>query len=439
MKTLFLKIAAVLLLLPIFSFSQTKWLIKSETNFNFILETKVEGNKIQGSTRKNAIKDYFSMIEYMVVKKKFDLDTPEFIHLEATANNGKDFTGKFSELRTKYDLILRMDDQNIELELKDSKGKTKILKGEKLSENYQGKNYPKLAESLISKIETNIFDRKYLQTTSYLDFKKDLLKNTPKIVDDFEFQYAFIISAIIKRKLEFSHLNLMKKGGNAGDSKFTLTEINPKTCVLDIDAFNGNRKKIDSLISQIKVKNYSNLIIDLRDNPGGNFETSLPLGNFITNKEFVVGYFPNQKWYNENNRSPNETDQGHFNIFRYGTLDEFYKKAADRSGAYLLTSPDAETFKGKVFILTNNKTGSTAEVFTIAAKEEKLATIVGTKTAGVLLSAKGFELDNEFEVIIPTNDFISAKGFRVDRVGISPDVEVGEGDALDYVLKNLIK
>ena len=439
MKTFFITITTVLFLLPVFGFSQTKWLIKSENNFNFILETKVEGTKIQGSTRKSAIKDYFSTIEYIVVKKKFDLDAPEFIHLEANSNNGKEFTGKFSELRTKYDLILRINDQNIELELKDSKGKMKILKGEKLAENFQGRNYPKLAESLISKIETNIFDQKYLKMNSYLDFKKDFLKNAPKMVDDFEFQYAFIISAIIKRKLDFSHLNLMKKGRTAGESKFTLTEINPKTCVLDIDAFSGNRKKIDSLISEIKIRNYSNLIIDLRDNPGGNFETSLPLGNFLTQKEFVVGYFPNQKWYSENSRIPTEVDRVKFNEFRAGSLEDFYKKAADQSGAYLLTSPDAEIFKGKVFILVNNKTASTAEVFSISAKEEKLATIVGTKTAGVLLSAKGFELDNEFEAIIPTNDFVSAKGFRVDRIGISPDVEVGDGDALDYVLKNLIK
>ena len=439
MKTFFTTIATVLFLLPLVCFSQTKWLIKSENNFNFILETKLEGNKIKGSTRKNAIKDYFSTIEYIVVKKKFDLDTPEFIHLEAKSSNNKEFTGKFSELRTKYDLILRMEGSKIELELKDAKNKIKILKGEKLADNFQPKDYQKLSESLISKIETNIFDRKYLKMNSYLDFKKDFLKNSSKMVDDFEFQYAFIISAIIKRKLDFSHLNLMKKGRSWGESKFTLTEINPKTCVLDIDAFSGNRKKIDSLISQIKGKNYSNLIIDLRDNPGGNFETSLPLGNFLTNKEFVAGYFPNQRWYNENNRIPGEADPGKFNEFRAGSLDEFYKKAADQSGVYLLTSPAAEIFKGKVFILTNNKTASTAEVFTISSKEENLATIVGTKTAGVLLSAKGFELDNEFEIIIPTNDFISAKGFRVDRVGITPDVEVGEGDALDYVLKNLIK
>lgn len=439
MKTIFRQITVALLLLPIFIFSQTKWLIKSENNFNFILETKVQGNKIVGSTRKNAIKDYFSLIEYIVVKKKFKLDKPEFIHLEATSTNGKDYNGKFSQLQTKSDLILRMEDQKIELELKDSNGKTKILKGEKVENNFPPKDYPQLAENLISKIETNIFDRKYLNANSYLDFKKDFMKNTPKIVDDFEFQYAFIIAAIIKRKLEFSHLNLTKKGNNMGNEKFTLTEINAKTCVLKIDAFNGNRKKIDSLISQIKVKNYNNLIIDIRDNPGGNFETSLPLGNFLTDREFIAGYFPNKNWYKKNNRSPNESDQEHFNTFSYGTLDEFYEKAADQFGAYLRTTPDAETFKGQVFILTNNKTGSTAEVFTITAKEEKLAIIVGTKTAGVLLSAKGFELDNEFEIMIPTNDFISSKGFRVDRVGISPDIEVGENDALDYVVKNLIK
>lgn len=52
---------------------------------------------------------------------------------------------------------------------------------------------------------------------------------------------------------------------------------------------------------------------------------------------------------------------------------------------------------------------------------------------------KDFKLDDDFKIIVPTNDFISAKGVRVDRIGILPDIETGKEDALDYVLKNLIK
>lgn len=439
MKTILKKTAGLFFLFPFLIFSQTKWQIKSEKNFDFVIETKIDGNKITGNSRENAIKDYFSMIEYMVVKKKYNLESPEFIRLEGKSENGKEFIGILSELRNKYALKLTINGDEIQLELKDPKNKVSILKGRKLTENFVHKDYKKLGDELFQKIETNIFDRKYLQTSSYVDFKKDFNKNTTKIVDDYEFQYDFLISAIIKRKLDFSHLSLVRKERKTTEGKLIFKEISSKTALLDIDAFNGKREKIDSLIQNIKGKNYSNLIIDLRNNPGGNFETSLPLGNYLNDKELIVGYFPNQKWYNSTDKIPTKADLGKLNEFRDGSLEDFYAKAADKLGAYLITTPEKDNFKGKIYILTNEGTASTAEVFTISMKEENRATIVGSKTAGVLLSAKAFSLDENFEVIIPTNDFISAKGFRVDRVGISPDIETGKEDALDFVLKNLIK
>ena len=75
----------------------------------------------------------------------------------------------------------------------------------------------------------------------------------------------------------------------------------------------------------------------------------------------------------------------------------------------------------------------------MAIKEYKLGLVVGTKTAGSLLSIKWFKLNDMFNLAIPTNDFISTFGYRVDKKGIEPDINTGNEDALEYVLKYLVK
>lgn len=75
---------------------------------------------------------------------------------------------------------------------------------------------------------------------------------------------------------------------------------------------------------------------------------------------------------------------------------------------------------------------------TIGAKEYHLGKIVGQKTAGGLLSAKKFKLDDDISLIVPVNDFISFKGYRVDKKGIEPDVETKAGEELERAIK-LIK
>ena len=74
----------------------------------------------------------------------------------------------------------------------------------------------------------------------------------------------------------------------------------------------------------------------------------------------------------------------------------------------------------------------------MAFKENKLGTILGTKTSGALLSMKWFKLNDLFDIGIPTNDFVSVHGFRIDKKGIEPDINTGFSDALNYTLE-LIK
>jgi C-terminal processing protease CtpA/Prc len=41
--------------------------------------------------------------------------------------------------------------------------------------------------------------------------------------------------------------------------------------------------------------------------------------------------------------------------------------------------------------------------------------------------------------MIPTADYYTVDGFRIDQNGVKPDIEVNQSEALEYVLNSLIQ
>jgi carboxyl-terminal processing protease len=58
------------------------------------------------------------------------------------------------------------------------------------------------------------------------------------------------------------------------------------------------------------------------------------------------------------------------------------------------------------------------------ARENKLATIVGTKTAGQVLSGTGFKVGHEFVLRIPVMTFYTWDGNSLEGNGVEPDYAV---------------
>lgn len=219
---------------------------------------------------------------------------------------------------------------------------------------------------------------------------------------------------------------------------FQLTTLNPQTALLTISSFSGTERQMDSIVALIDRDKYENLIIDLRNNGGGDNEIAAPLLAFIMDKERIIGVFPNKKWYSENDKPPAQQDYSKFNRFSSGTLSEFYTAAEKGYGLFLVSIPSKKHFEGKVFVITNKTTASTSEIVALALKEAKLATIVGQTTMGAALSGKKFHLDKDVSMFIPQNDYISYEGFRIDKKGIKPDITIKDEDELQYILKKLL-
>ena len=73
-----------------------------------------------------------------------------------------------------------------------------------------------------------------------------------------------------------------------------------------------------------------------------------------------------------------------------------------------------------------------------AFKHRKRAIVVGETTAGAMLTGEEFDLGNGFKLFLPTADYYAADGYRIDQKGVTPDIEVKQDEALEYVL-NMIK
>ena len=56
-----------------------------------------------------------------------------------------------------------------------------------------------------------------------------------------------------------------------------------------------------------------------------------------------------------------------------------------------------------------------------------------------MLSAEFFDLDNGFTLFIPTDDYYTSDGKRLDQVGVTPNIKVKPAKAVDYVIKKIKK
>jgi hypothetical protein len=396
--------------------------MKDKEGFEFILNVTIDGDIINGFTRKNALLDYSSKFNYLIIKAVSSLKHPEIINFNATLINDN-FEGIYDYLFSSYKIIGNIDADSISYSL--------FNKRNELYRSFKGKkivNYTKLAEEVIKITEENIFDPRIIQTAKWSKYRKRIIDIASNTSDDLEFQIGFFA---LTRKIGFSHYYIVKNVTVSTEIKDTLSlqEIDKNIAILKISSFFEKEEKIKPLLDIIEEKAYSNLIIDLRDNPGGYFEPASLIGNFLTDEIFISGFFPSRKWYEEFNRQPNKNDLDKFYMMNGDTVQTY-----SEYGFYIKTKGAEKKFKGNIYFLVNKKTGSTAEALTIGAKEYKLAKIVGEKTAGGLLSVRRVTIDEDIMLFVPVNDFISHNGYRVDRKGIKPDIKTKKGKELEQLI-----
>lgn len=170
----------------------------------------------------------------------------------------------------------------------------------------------------------------------------------------------------------------------------------------------GTANEFEETLKQFEEKNITNIILDLRNNPGGMLSSVVEIAQQIVPQGVIV-----QTMYR--NEEENET---------------YYSS--------LKNSPY------KFAVLVNGNTASAAEVLCGALKDSKAGYVIGTTTYGKGVIQNVFNLKTGDAFKITTGHYLTRDGHDINGVGIEPDdylenpkkpIDLSKFETFDYKTK----
>lgn len=171
------------------------------------------------------------------------------------------------------------------------------------------------------------------------------------------------------------------------------------------------------------------LIIDLRGNTGGGLG-ALRVMSYLTPGKIPVGFALDRR------RVTKKLETEKLSFPRFGRIPtsskgswllalQFGPSMIAKKPIVLQTEGLGEqSFHGRVILLVDRHTASAAEMIVAFARENGLATIVGERTAGRLLSATSVKVGNGFRLALPTGAYYTWKGSVLEGTPIEPDFQI---------------
>jgi hypothetical protein len=292
------------------------------------------------------------------------------------------------------------------------------------------------------KTASNVFLGALLLT--YFDFNGNFKVN---------FKFNNIISTKIIPSITFADLQKeiqSKKQSTTNTEKpkpdYSLTlNKEVKTAIIDFRYFDDEAKFqvfIDSTFSIIKKENIKNLIIDIRENGGGNSVLGDQLFKYISKQKFtqfgktIVKYSQLQKDFY---KVKCEEDSTICETYNYLKKQENGK--TEELGNENLIDINTNQFHGKIYLLTSIKTFSSASTFAQCFKHYKMGSIIGEETGGWMV-AYGDKISatlpiTKLQISISQKKFYTVGSTDKDFHGIIPDIRIKPENALDFTLKKI--
>ena len=164
----------------------------------------------------------------------------------------------------------------------------------------------------------------------------------------------------------------------------------------------------------------SRLIVDLRGNTGGGIG-GLRLMSYLTPAKLEVGYSLTRKRRERGYRREELTRFGRIPS-RKATLFWLAARYAfvEKSILVVTEGLGERRFHGRIVLLVNEHTASAGEMVAAFAEENNLATIVGTKTPGRLLSGSAFKVGHGYILGLPVAGYLTWQGRMLENNGITP-------------------
>jgi len=167
-------------------------------------------------------------------------------------------------------------------------------------------------------------------------------------------------------------------------------EIGDELLIWKMPQFDLDAQGVNDMMARAKKRKA--LILDLRGNPGGAEETLKNLLGYFVDHDVKIGDVRRRK----------ETKP-------------------------LMVKARGDGFKGRLVVLIDSESGSSAEIFARMIQLEKAGAVIGDRSAGAVMRAKGYSFQIGADTVIfygasiTDADLIMSDGKSLERTGVTPD------------------
>ena len=182
-------------------------------------------------------------------------------------------------------------------------------------------------------------------------------------------------------------------------------KINGDIGYVSVSEFDGvSAGQFKTAIDTLQERGMKKLIVDMRNNPGGDVNTVITMTDYLLDQDQVIFSMSGK--------------QGKERVFK---------------------SEDNHKIDIPVVVLVNGNSASAAEIFTGALKDNNRATVVGTTTFGKGIVQSVFELDDGSALKITTERYYTPNGTDIHTFGITPDIEIENTEEEDLQFEKAVE
>jgi carboxyl-terminal processing protease len=214
----------------------------------------------------------------------------------------------------------------------------------------------------------------------------------------------------------YSEPTALSAGSQIGNIAYLRVSLFPGAIGIDF------ANELDSIFAG-RFKNADRLIIDMRGNPGGGIG-GLTLMSYLTPDRRAIGYSKSREMALKN--TPPDKLPVFDKVPRSKlALPSLVFKFLGKTSIFLYTEALGQRdWHGHTVILVDEHTAGAAEMVAQFAQENHLATLVGMKTPGRLVTRRASKLGFGYQLVIPIAAYVSAKGTQIEGSGVTPDISI---------------
>ena len=183
---------------------------------------------------------------------------------------------------------------------------------------------------------------------------------------------------------------------------------------------------VDQVMGELRVTD--GLIVDIRNNPGGNLSALRLVSYFTPGPRFAVALLSRPFFQGSSSASDRLAPEMIAKLPRitgaYSTPKIIEAMKQNRGGAAFYTDGGLPQYRGKIIVLVNERTASAAEGFAGIVKGLPNVTLVGRTTAGAMVGAETFTMAGGWTLRFPTHASWRADGSAWRDEAVVPDVSV---------------